>query len=51
MTASGELDGALDVEPSLGTGEPIAATKDVMLVARPAGKAMRLALVKCTPKP
>jgi hypothetical protein len=51
ITPKGELKGTLDPEPSLGTGEPIAATVDRMLVARPSGKAMRLSIVRCSPVP
>jgi hypothetical protein len=47
MTPSGELLDALAAEPSLGAGEPIAATRDVVLWARPLGKAMRLSVVRC----
>jgi hypothetical protein len=43
----GVLAGGLDPEPSLGTGEPLAATKDAILIAKPAGKAMRLGVVRC----
>ena len=45
----GVLTGGLDPEPSLGTGEPLAATKDAILIAKPAGKAMRLGVVHCGP--
>jgi hypothetical protein len=45
----GVLTGGLDPEPSLGTGEPLAATKDAILIAQPAGKAMRLGVVHCAP--
>jgi len=45
----GVLAGGLDPEPSLGTGEPLAATKDAILIAKPAGKAMRLGVVRCGP--
>lgn len=37
----------VEVEPSLGRGEPIAARGDELLLAEPAGKAMRLKVVKC----
>ncbi len=45
----GVLAGGLDPEPSLGTGEPLAATKDAILIAQPAGRAMRLGVVRCAP--
>ncbi len=44
----GVLAGGLDPEPSLGTGEPLAATKEAILIAQPAGKAMRLGVVHCS---
>jgi hypothetical protein len=47
----GVLAGGLDPEPSLGTGEPLAATKDAILIAQPAGKAMRLGVVHCSAAP
>ena len=47
----GVLAGGLDPEPSLGTGEPLAATKDAILIAQPAGKAMRLGVVHCGAAP
>ena len=47
----GVLTGGLDPEPSLGTGEPLAATKDAILIAQPAGKAMRLGVVRCAAPP
>lgn len=47
----GVLAGGLDPEPSLGTGEPLAATRDAILIAQPAGKAMRLGVVHCAPAP
>jgi hypothetical protein len=39
----------LTPEPSLGTGEPIAATRDAMLVARHLGRAVRLDVMRCAP--
>lgn len=50
MTPSGDLLDELAPEPSLGTGEPIAATADRILWARPMGKAMRLSVVRCRPR-
>ncbi len=47
LTPAGELLDELAPEPSLGTGEPIAATRDAILWARPMGKAMRLSVVRC----
>ena len=50
ITPSGELVDALAPEPSLGAGEPVASTGDAILWARPMGKAMRLAVVRCQPR-
>lgn len=47
LTAKGELEGGLLAEPALGRGEPIAASAEALLVAQPAGKAMKLALLRC----
>jgi hypothetical protein len=50
VTPAGELAGELIPEASLGVGgEALAATKAALLVARPAGKAMKLSVMKCTP--
>jgi hypothetical protein len=51
LNDKGEIQGTLDPEPSLGTGEPLAASGDRVLVARPAGKAMRVAVLRCSPVP
>jgi hypothetical protein len=48
ITPKGEITGPLDPEPSLGTGEPLASSSDRILLARPAGKAMRLSVVRCS---
>jgi hypothetical protein len=47
MTPAGELLDDLSPEPSLGAGEPLAATPAAILWARPLGKAMRLSVVRC----
>ncbi|WP_437998609.1 hypothetical protein WMF26_50845 [Sorangium sp. So ce185] len=47
LTARGELAGGLHAEPALGRGEPIAASQEALLVAHPAGKAMKLGLLRC----
>jgi hypothetical protein len=47
LTPTGEILDALAPEPSLGAGEPIAATVDAILWARPLGKAIRLSVVRC----
>jgi hypothetical protein len=49
MTAKGRLAGELRPEPELGNGEVLAATRDGILVARPAGKAMKLSVMRCVP--
>ena len=43
----GELLGELLTEPSLGSGQPVASANDRILWARPAGKEMRLSVVRC----
>jgi len=50
ITPEGALLDDLAPEPTLGAGEPIAATGDAILWARPLGKAMRLAVVRCRPR-
>jgi hypothetical protein len=47
MTPAGELLDDFGPEPSLGTGVPIAATRDAILWARPMGRAMRLSVMRC----
>ncbi len=49
MTPRGELVGELRSEPLLGNGEVLAATRAALLVARPAGKAMKLSVMQCAP--
>ncbi|MDI1428883.1 hypothetical protein [Polyangium sorediatum] len=49
MTPRGELVGELRPEPVLGNGEVLAATRAALLVARPAGKAMKLSVMQCVP--
>lgn len=50
VTAAGEVAGPLAPEASLGVGgEVLAATREALLVARPAGKAMKLSITKCSP--
>jgi hypothetical protein len=50
LTPAGELVDEIAPEPSLGAGEPIAATAAAILWARPAGQAMRLSVVRCRPR-
>jgi hypothetical protein len=47
IRAGGELAAPLRAEPDIGTGEPIAAEGDRMLVARPAGRAVKLQVLRC----
>jgi hypothetical protein len=47
LAPDGTLAGDLAVEPVFGAGEPIAGSGNDVLVATPAGKAMRLSLVRC----
>lgn len=52
LTSTGELSSELTAEPSIGGGgEPLAAAKGVLLVARPAGRAMKLSVMSCTAVP
>lgn len=47
LSAKGELIGELRREPELGNGEVLAGTRASLLIARPAGKAMKLSVVEC----
>lgn len=47
MSPRGEIVDGLAAEPAVRHGEPIAAANGALLVARPAGKAMRLAVLRC----
>jgi len=49
LSAKGELLGELRREPEVGNGEILAGTRAALLVARPAGKAMKLSIVECLP--
>jgi hypothetical protein len=51
MSPLGEEIGPLQPEPSIGIAEPLAATRDAILLARPAGKAIRLSVVRCAAAP
>jgi hypothetical protein len=51
MTAKGELAGQLAPDPLLGNGEALAATREGILVTRPAGKAMKLSVLRCVAEP
>ncbi|HLM76469.1 MAG TPA: hypothetical protein VK459_27385, partial [Polyangiaceae bacterium] len=49
VTGAGELSGPLAPEASFGVGgEVLAATREALLVARPAGRAMKLSVTKCS---
>jgi hypothetical protein len=45
---AGEVTGTWTTEPDIGAGEPIAVGPEGMLVARPAGRAVKLAVLRCT---
>jgi hypothetical protein len=45
---AGELAGPWTAEPDIGSGEPIAVGTEGLLVARPAGRAVKLAVLRCT---
>jgi hypothetical protein len=47
LSLKGELVGELRREPELGNGEVLAGTRASLLIARPAGKAMKLSVVEC----
>ncbi|APR84903.1 Hypothetical protein A7982_10252 [Minicystis rosea] len=51
LSPRGELLDDLAPEKSLGIGVPVAATRDAILWARPMGKPMRLAVVRCKQRP
>ena len=44
---AGELVGSWTTEPDIGSGEPIAVGPEGLLVARPAGRAVKLAVLRC----
>ncbi|HMI89480.1 MAG TPA: hypothetical protein VK550_35640 [Polyangiaceae bacterium] len=45
---AGEIAGSWSTEPDIGSGEPIAVGPEGVLVARPAGRAVKLAVLRCT---
>jgi hypothetical protein len=51
ISPAGLLVGPLVPEPEIGSGEPIAAASDTLLVARPMGRAVKLVVVLCRPDP
>jgi hypothetical protein len=44
----GEVVAPLSAEPEIGAGEPLAGGSEAMLVARPAGRAVKLSVLRCT---
>jgi hypothetical protein len=51
IRGGGDLAAPLRAEPDIGTGEPIAADGDRLLVARPAGRAVKLQVLRCSVPP
>jgi len=51
IRTGGDLAAPLRAEPDIGTGEPIAADGDRLLVARPAGRAVKLQVLRCSAPP
>src|SRR6266542_2655254 len=49
LSPAGELTAPLSAEPEIGSGEPLAGGSEALLVARPAGRAVKLMVLKCTP--
>jgi hypothetical protein len=47
INPAGEVIAPLSAEPEIGAGEPIAGGSEGMLVARPAGRAVKLSVLKC----
>jgi hypothetical protein len=45
---TGDLAGPFAAEPDIGAGEPLAVGPDGVLVARPAGRAVKLAVLRCS---
>ena len=45
---TGEVTGPWTTEPDIGAGEPIAVGPEGMLIARPAGRAVKLAVLRCS---
>ncbi|MET0592612.1 MAG: hypothetical protein ABW133_07935 [Polyangiaceae bacterium] len=48
MGKGGEVQGAWSTEPEIGSGEPIAVGPEGLLVAKPAGRAVKLAVLRCS---
>ncbi|HEX9298463.1 MAG TPA: hypothetical protein VF881_21650 [Polyangiaceae bacterium] len=49
ISPAGELTAPLSAEPEIGAGEPLAGGSEGLLVARPAGRAVKLMVLKCAP--
>jgi hypothetical protein len=47
LSSAGDLLGPPGAEPDIGSGEPIAASERTLLIARPAGRDMRLVPIRC----
>jgi hypothetical protein len=45
---AGEITGSWSAEPDIGSGEPIAVGPEGILVARPAGRSVKLPVLRCT---
>jgi hypothetical protein len=48
INPAGELAGPFGAEPDIGSGEPIAVGPEGLLVARPAGRGVKLAVLRCS---
>jgi hypothetical protein len=46
----GDLAAPLNAEPDIGSGEPIASSRNRLLVARPSGRAVKLVVLECRPE-
>ncbi len=49
VSVTGELLAPLIAEPDIGTGEPVAARENALLISRPLGRSTRLSVVHCQP--
>jgi hypothetical protein len=49
LGADGQITASLNAEPDVGSGEPVAANANRLLVARPAGRAVKLVVLECRP--
>jgi hypothetical protein len=51
INPGGDMTAPLSAEPEIGAGEPLAGGSEAMLVARPAGRAVKLSVLKCAALP